>query len=309
MEVFSQEAILSAQRVWAAAQQALKAIFKSSSYDIWFTPLQPKGLVDETLYLETDNEFSEIWIRQNYLDYIKEAIYSTSGLTLNIKLLVAPKKEQSPPATPPPDQSEFVFNNASDDSEKSHQLLNPRYTFDNFIVGENNNFAHAAAIAVAKNLGKTHNPLFIYGGVGLGKTHLLHAIGHYSLENRKNIKIACVSTERFTNEFIEALQNNKLSKFRKKYRQTDLLLIDDIHFLEGKERIQEEFFFTFNALHEVRRQIVMTSDRPVGQIQNLEQRLVSRFEWGLIAELGKPGFETRVAILRKKEKQLSLIHI
>jgi chromosomal replication initiator protein len=184
--------------------------------------------------------------------------------------------------------------------------FNPRNTFDTFVVGGNNQFAHGAALAVAQAPGKSYNPLFLYGGVGLGKTHLLHAIGQHVAGHRKALRVAYVSSEKFTNEFIDAIQNNNLMRFRKRYRQTDVLLIDDIQFLSGKERIQEEFFHTFNALHEAHKQIVLTCDRPPNEIQGLEQRLVSRFEWGLSTDLQPPDVETRVAILRKKEKTMGV---
>lgn len=184
--------------------------------------------------------------------------------------------------------------------------LNAHYTFNSFVVGANNNYAHAAALAVAQAPGKVYNPLFIYGGVGLGKTHLLHAIGHHIISSKRGAKVAYISSEKFTNEFIDAIQNNTLIQFRKKYRMTDALLIDDIQFLSSKERIQEEFFHTFNALHESHKQIVMTCDRPANEIQNLAQRLVSRFEWGVVADLQTPDVETRLAILRKKEEMLGV---
>jgi chromosomal replication initiator protein len=184
--------------------------------------------------------------------------------------------------------------------------FNPKNTFEAFVVGSNNNFAHAAALAVAQAPGKSYNPLFLYGGVGLGKTHLLHAIGHYVVTHKKGAHVAYVSSEKFTNEYIDGIQNNQLVKFRKKYRQTDVLLIDDIQFLAGKERIQEEFFHTFNALHEAHRQIVLTCDRPASEIQNLEQRLVSRFEWGLVTDLQPPDVEMRLAILRKKAQLMGV---
>jgi len=178
--------------------------------------------------------------------------------------------------------------------------FNPKNTFETFVVGNNNNFSYAAALAVAQAPGKSYNPLFLYGGVGLGKTHLLHAIGQRVVASRKGARVAYVSSEKFTNEYIDAIQNNKLVAFRKKYRQTDVLLIDDIQFLAGKERIQEEFFHTFNALHESHKQIVLTCDRPASEIQNLEHRLVSRFEWGLVTDLQPPDVEMRLAILQKK---------
>jgi chromosomal replication initiator protein len=184
--------------------------------------------------------------------------------------------------------------------------MNPRNSFETFVVGANNQFAHAAALAVAQSPAKTYNPLFIYGGVGLGKTHLMQAIGQQVMDRKKNFKVMYLSSEKFTNEFIDAIQHNTLVKFRKRYRQSDLLLIDDIHFLAGKERSQEEFFHTFNTLFDGRKQIVMSSDRPASEIANLEQRLVSRFEWGLTAELQPPDIETRMAILRKK---VQILHV
>jgi chromosomal replication initiator protein len=184
--------------------------------------------------------------------------------------------------------------------------FNPKNTFETFVVGNNNNFAHAATLAVAQAPGKAYNPLFLYGGVGLGKTHLLHAVGQHVTAAKKGAKVAYVSSEKFTNEYIDALQNNQLAKFRKKYRQTDVLLIDDIQFLAGKERIQEEFFHTFNALHEAHKQIVLTCDRPASEIQGLEHRLVSRFEWGLVTDLQPPDVEMRLAILKKKADSLGI---
>jgi chromosomal replication initiator protein len=184
--------------------------------------------------------------------------------------------------------------------------FNPKNTFETFVVGENNNHAHAAAMAVAQSPGKSYNPLFLYGGVGLGKTHLLHAIGQHIAAGKKTARVTFLSSEKFTNEYIDAIQNNQLVRFRRKYRQADVLLIDDVQFLAGKERIQEEFFHTFNALHEARKQIVLTCDRPAAEIQNLEHRLVSRFEWGLVTEMQPPDVETRMAILRKKEKAMGV---
>jgi chromosomal replication initiator protein len=184
--------------------------------------------------------------------------------------------------------------------------MNPRNTFDSFVVGRNNEIAHAAARAVAESPAKSYNPLFMHGGVGLGKTHLMQAIGQHVFSTKKNAKVIYLSSEKFTNEFIDAIQNNTLVKFRKRYRQADVLLIDDIQFLAGKERSQEEFFHTFNTLFDGHKQIVLSSDRPPTEIVNLEQRLVSRFEWGLTAELQPPDVETRVAILRKKAAALNI---
>src|SRR5881394_1436506 len=184
--------------------------------------------------------------------------------------------------------------------------LNPRNTFESFVIGPNNEIAHAASLAVAQSPARTYNPLFIYGGVGLGKTHLMQAIGQYVLAKKKNVKVIYLSSELFINEFIDAIQHNNLVKFRKRYRQADLLCIDDIQFLGGKERSQEEFFHTFNTLFDGHKQIVLSSDRPASEISNLEHRLVSRFEWGLTAELQPPAIETRLAILRKKADAMQI---
>lgn len=184
--------------------------------------------------------------------------------------------------------------------------MNPRNTFETFVVGSNNQFAHGAAIAVAKSPSKTYNPLFVYGGSGLGKTHLLQAIGHFVIGSHKSSRVVYLSSEQFTNEFIDAIQHGTLVKFRKKYRYADILMIDDIQFLAGKERSQEEFFHTFNTLHDGHKQIVLSSDRPASEIEKLEQRLVSRFEWGMTAELQPPDIETRIAILKKKAESLNI---
>jgi len=297
-----------AEQIWTSTREQLQAILSPELYNLWFAPLRVVGMEKEWITVAVGDEFSEVWIRNNYLDIVQEVLFRVSGQPLKMKFQV------------PPDQPGGVMSaHKAGDSEKpvhskpvmkdttnemmtasGDLVLNPKYTFDTFVVGNNNHFAHAAAVAVAQSPGKSYNPLFVYGGVGLGKTHLLHAIGQHVVNHKKGARVAYLSSEKFTNEYIDAIQNNQLMRFRKKYRQTDLLLIDDIHFLAGKERIQEEFFHTLNALHENRKQIVMTSDRPVGEIQNLEQRLVSRFEWGLVTDLQAPDVETRVAILRKK---------
>jgi chromosomal replication initiator protein len=220
---------------------------------------------------------------------------------MQVRFKVGPGNPVNPAAaeTPRPHlKADFATSEKS--AATQEPSFNPKNTFETFVVGNNNNFAYAAAQAVAQSPGKSYNPLFLYGGVGLGKTHLLHAIGQHVAENKRGARVAYVSSEKFTNEYIDGIQNNQLVKFRKKYRQTDVLLIDDIQFLAGKERIQEEFFHTFNALHESHKQIVLTCDRPASEIQNLEQRLVSRFEWGLVTDLQPPDVEMRLAILNKK---------
>ncbi|HTL17559.1 MAG TPA: chromosomal replication initiator protein DnaA, partial [Patescibacteria group bacterium] len=253
------------------------------------------------------DNFSEGWLKDHYVGVLREAVARASGRQLEIQFEIGetgsgPKTATVAIAKPQP-QKPAPFESKAAQLEHN---FNPANNFETFVVGSNNNFAHAAALAVAKTPGKAYNPLFLYGGVGLGKTHLLHAIGHHVLTERKNARVAYLSSERFTNEYIEGIQNNQLGKFRSKYRQTDVLLIDDIQFLAGKERIQEEFFHTFNALHEAHKQIVLTCDRPAGEIHNLEQRLVSRFEWGLVTDLQPPDVEMRLAILRKKAQFLGL---
>ncbi|MEE2947890.1 MAG: chromosomal replication initiator protein DnaA, partial [Verrucomicrobiota bacterium] len=249
-----------------------------------------------------------VWLKDNYLELLQDVLAHITGKKLNIQLEIneAITDETSAQTTnaaskAAESQAQPAKRVASTKQRgSSEKPFNPKNTFSTFVVGDNNNFAHAAALAVAQSPGRSYNPLFLYGGVGLGKTHLLHAIGHNVLMENPKLKVSYLSSEKFTNKYIDAIQNNELTKFRRTYRKTDVLLIDDIQFLSGKERIQEEFFHTFNALHEAHKQIVMTCDRPANEIKNLEHRLVSRFEWGLVTDMQPPDFETRLAILRKK---------
>jgi chromosomal replication initiator protein len=296
----------SAETVWEAAQQSLRGMLNPDIYNLWFSPVKAGGLEDETLTLEVANDFCEVWLKDNYLGLIHDVLAQVTGQNLRVKFHV--NSNSATPATngtavlevkakvkPPADTLAFAFREST---------FNPKNTFESFVVGENNNHAHAAAVAVAQSPGKSYNPLFLYGGVGLGKTHLLHAIGQHVAASKKTSRIIYLPAEKFTNEYIDAIQNNQLVRFRRRYRLADVLLIDDVQFLAGKERIQEEFFHTFNALHESHKQIVLTCDRPAAEIQNLEQRLVSRFEWGLVTEMQPPDVETRLAILRKKAKAM-----
>ena len=293
----------SAEKIWASAQATLRGMLNQDIYNLWFASLRATALDGEIITIEVPNDFSEVWLKDNYLGLLRDALGQASGQPLEIKFHAA---NTAAPIRPLPDTSKAERAAPVETIERGVPAkdlpFNPKNTFDTFVVGNNNTFAHAAAMAVAQSPGKSYNPLFFYGGVGLGKTHLLHAIGHYVSTHKKGAKVTYVSTEKFTNEFIDAIQNNQLVKFRRKYRQSDVFLIDDIQFLSGKERIQEEFFHTFNTLHESRKQIVLTCDRPASEIQGLEQRLVSRFEWGLVTDLQPPDVETRLAILRKKEK-------
>ncbi len=297
----------STETIWAAAQETLRTLLNAEIYNLWFAPIRAVGLDGDQFMLEVANDFCEVWLKDNYLGLVQDAVRQVSGLPLRVRFKVGqPLAASAKPESAPAKGRNHEETSLDRTAAKAEFVLNPRNTFDTFVVGTNNNFAHAAALAVAQAPGKSYNPLFLYGGVGLGKTHLLHAIGHHVIEHKRGARVAYISSERFTNEYIDGIQNNQLVRFRKKYRQTDVLLIDDIQFLAGKERIQEEFFHTFNALHEAHKQIVLTCDRPAGEIQGLEQRLVSRFEWGLMTDLQPPDVETRTAILRKKEQALGL---
>jgi chromosomal replication initiator protein len=291
----------SAEKIWVAAQEQLRSMLTGDTYNLWFAPLRASAQEDNSITLEVANDFCEVWLKDNYMVLLQEVIAHASGRQLQVKFKVGSGSSSDRLAAQPTlarkKAAEPIPEQAAVNQEPG---FNPKNTFDTFVVGNNNNFSYAAALAVAQSPGKSYNPLFLYGGVGLGKTHLLHAIGHYVAAHKKGARVAYLSSEKFTNEYIDGIQNNQLARFRKKYRQTDVLLIDDIQFLTGKERIQEEFFHTFNALHEAHKQIVMTCDRPASEIQNLEQRLMSRFEWGLVTDLQPPDVEMRLAILKKK---------
>ncbi|HXC99813.1 MAG TPA: chromosomal replication initiator protein DnaA [Verrucomicrobiae bacterium] len=307
---------VTAEKIWAAAQQQLRSMLNTDMYNLWFAPLRVEALENDCLSLEVANDFCEVWLKDNYIGLLQEVLTRSAGRAILVKFKVVPGKNGATSMTGNPSVAEAATAAATSAKSKSADTasekapgdlgFNSKNTFDTFVVGNNNNFAHAAALAVAQAPGKSYNPLFLYGGVGLGKTHLLHAIGHHVLGSRKGARVAYVSSEKFTNEYIDAIQNNQLVKFRKRYRQSEVLLIDDIQFLAGKERIQEEFFHTFNALHESHKQIVLTCDRPASEIQNLEQRLVSRFEWGLVTDLQPPDIETRLAILKKKARSMGV---
>jgi chromosomal replication initiator protein len=296
----------SAEKIWSSAQEQLRSILTADIYNLWFAPLRAATLDGSHIVLEVANDFSEVWLKDNYLGLLQDALTVAAGHPLQAKFNV---KSTSAVSLPPAKEvaSKPKPNAVTQDrSVTSEWSFNPKNTFDTFVVGNNNNFSYAAALAVAQAPGKSYNPLFLYGGVGLGKTHLLHAIGQYVASHKKGARVGYVSSEKFTNEYIDGIQNNQLVRFRKKYRQTDVLLIDDIQFLAGKERIQEEFFHTFNALHEAHKQIVLTCDRPASEIQNLEHRLVSRFEWGLVTDLQPPDVEMRLAILKKKAQLMGV---
>ncbi|RFC42841.1 MAG: chromosomal replication initiator protein [Verrucomicrobia bacterium] len=286
-----------AESLWTDVAETLRAEVSTDTFRRWFEDVRAVALDDTSLTLCVPNSIHQLWIESNYQSLLRSALMLATGKGREILFVF----DTSTPASPErlPEEIEDSQPAASNKPPVSNGL-NPRNTFGSFVVGANNQFAHAACSAVAAGPGKTYNPLFIYSGVGLGKTHLMHAIGHHILANKKNAKVMYITSEHFTNEFIEAIQTGTLAKFRKRYRQAEVLLIDDIQFLAGKERSQEEFFHTFNALFDGHKQIVLSSDRPPSEIANLEGRLVSRFEWGLTAEMQPPDVETRTAILRKK---------
>lgn len=297
----------SADKIWSTAQEQLRGLLSADIYNLWFAPLRPCAQDQNSIVLEVADDFCEVWLKDNYLSLLQEVLAVASGRHLQVRFKVSSADSAllaSPIISPKVKQTESL---AERNSAAQDLNFNPKNTFETFVVGNNNNFSYAAALAVAQAPGKSYNPLFLYGGVGLGKTHLLHAIGQHVTAHKKGARVAYLSSERFTNEYIDGIQNNQLARFRKKYRQTDVLLIDDIQFLAGKERIQEEFFHTFNALHEAHKQIVLTCDRPASEIQNLEHRLVSRFEWGLVTDLQPPDVEMRLAILHKKAQLMGVV--
>ncbi|WP_092264586.1 chromosomal replication initiator protein DnaA [Deinococcus reticulitermitis] len=291
------------QEIWADVLAYVRKNVSDLEYTTWFAPVKPLGVQEGSLLLGVRNSFTKDWFRDHYLELLLAALRSLGAEQPQISFQVLPAAQDAlllpsdlpPPAAPPSPPLPRSPAAAPGDNRRT---LNPKYTFENFVVGPNNNLAHAAALAVAESPGKAYNPLFIYGDVGLGKTHLMHAVGHYLAERFPDKRIEYVSTETFTNELINAIREDKTTQFRNRYRSVDLLLVDDIQFLAGKERTQEEFFHTFNALYESNKQIILSSDRPPKDIQTLEGRLRSRFEWGLITDIQSPEFETRVAILK-----------
>jgi chromosomal replication initiator protein len=293
--------------IWNDACKQLKGILSGDIYDRWIAVIQCLEITGSTMRLAVANDFYKDWLEENYFPMIRKAVMIVSGEEMDITLEVDSScfdvvKEE----TEPEQHAPISLPSLGLGSKKPSHNLNPNYTFDSYVVGASNQFAHAAALAAANSPSRTYNPLFLYGGVGLGKTHLMQAIGNHMATKKPRAKICYITCESFTNEYIEALQNNSVSAFRKKYRKIDMLMIDDIQFLDGKARLQEEFFHTFNTLFESHKQIVLTSDRTPSEMAGLAPRLISRFEWGLVTELGKPDVETRTAILRKKAELLNL---
>jgi len=292
-------------QLWTKISVALKPQVSVDTFKRWFSAVKLTNATADEVTLLVPNNIYQFWIESNHMPALQAAIASVSNGPRAVKFICAVDTSGgSDAADPEPPLSAKA--QAAAARSNTTPGLNARNTFESFVVGPNNEIAHAASLAVAQSPAKTYNPLFIYGGVGLGKTHLMQAIGQYIGARTKNTRVMYLSSELFINEFIDAIQHNNLVKFRKRYRQADLLLIDDIHFLGGKERSQEEFFHTFNTLFDGHKQIVLSSDRPASEIANLEHRLVSRFEWGLTAELQPPDVETRMAILRKKARTLKI---
>jgi len=280
--------------IWLQIRGEIEKRIDQKSYETWFEPTVYIGQENDTLYIKVPNSYFKDWLSFHYSSLINSCSRNLHNKAYDIKYIY----DDSP--------TSFMRRSPQDRRTKHGSLLNPNlnpnYTFENFVVGSCNQFAHAAASAVVKNPAKSYNPLYIYGGAGLGKTHLMNAIGHHVLKDNRRIKVLYITTEKFMNDLINHLQYGKVLDFRQKYRSIDVLLMDDIHYLSGRERTKEEFFHTFNHLYDSQKQIVITSDCPPKEIPNLEERFSSRFEWGLIADLKPPDIETRIAILKKKSE-------
>ncbi len=305
---FSQKEL---DHIWKKTLEKIKDQITNPSFNTWFSETKAVMTTAENqLVLQVPNSFIQEWIESQYTDLIEEILTNLTGNEWTL-ILLTPKEvkkfEENKKESTNDKEKESEIEPINEDSNKNNYEselkqngFNPKYTFDTFVVGNSNRFAHAASLAVAEAPAKAYNPLFIYGDVGLGKTHLMQAIAHFILKNNPDYKVVYVSSETFTNELINSIKDDSTVDFRDKYRNIDILLVDDIQFLAGKERTQEEFFHTFNTLHESNRQLIISSDRPPKEIPTLEERLRSRFEWGLITDIQKPDLETRIAILRKK---------
>jgi chromosomal replication initiator protein len=297
---------MKAQQLWNRILAALKDEVNPQIFNSWFGNLAPVDLDEKGLLLEAPHSFIRDWIEENYISTLTSTARNITGKEFSVRIRV---NEALPLST---DSAPSVLGTAADKEPHqaapppvspqvpNHSTLNPKYTFDTFVVGSSNQFAHAAALAVAEQPARSYNPLFIYGGVGLGKTHLMHAIGHIAKERNSRVRLCYLSSEQFMNELINSLRFDRMPQFRETYRNMDILLVDDIQFIAGKERTQEEFFHTFNSLFDSHKQIVVSSDKFPREIPDLEERLRSRFEWGLIADIQAPDLETKIAILEKK---------
>ncbi len=297
--------------LWDQALTRIQRELPSQAYETWFQPTRAVSSTPTALIIEVPNPFFRDWIASHYAELIHRILEDVSSSKVRVEYAIASQtnlKVPVPPTPGPGDSSGRPAPWATSMDPQEHSAsspvqkpsLNPRYVFDEFVIGPSNRFAHAAALAVSDSPAKAYNPLFIYGGVGLGKTHLMQAIGHRLQERFPRARCLYLSSERFTNQLISAIQNRSTASFRERFRSADVLLIDDIQFIGGKESTQEGFFHTFNALYDAHKQIVLSSDRPPKELRGVEERLVSRFEWGLVADVQPPDLETRVAILRKK---------
>jgi len=276
---------------WSDCLDVFKNEVTPIAFSTWFSPIVPLEAQKDKVILSVDNELSKDMLEKRFIEIVKSALYTVTKNIYEVEIVVGGQKNNI-------QKKENVQN------PRSAQLIpfaaNPKYTFDNFVVGNSNKFAHAASLAVAESPATAYNPLFLYGGAGLGKTHLMHAIANYAKESNPDLNVVYVSSEKFTNDMINAIRDDQRNEFRDKYRSVDLLLVDDVQFIGGKESTQEEFFHTFNALHDANKQIVLTSDRSPKEISTLSERLRTRFYWGLISDIQPPDYETRIAILKKK---------
>ena len=292
------------QELWNEVLETIKKELSPQAYNSWFSQTKVVKLDGNGLIISAPGDFCKDWLEKHYTEFIKDVLKRTIGLddSLKIEFRTADQIISTPSLSTPKKK----IKKSETFSKNNKIVLTPKYTFDNFVVGSGNRFAHAACLAVAQSPSKSYNPLFVSGGVGLGNTHLIQAIGRYITQKNGKTKVLYISSEKFTNEMIDSIRDDRTVAFRDKYRSVDVLLIDDIQFLAGKERTQEEFFHTFNTLYDSNKQIVITSDRPPKDIPTLENRLISRFEWGLITDIQPPDLETRIAILRKKAQAENL---
>lgn len=294
---------LEKEELIAKIKEVLKPELTQISYETWIVPLGIRSIDGNHIVFTTNSEFQQDFIENKYRSLIFNTLKFITNMEWTFSVVDVSKENKL-------EDSEIISENSNEnlaEIESNKSTLNSKYTFETFVVGNNNRFAHAAALAVGNEPSNAYNPLFLYGGVGLGKTHLMHAIGNRIIENNRKANVLYVTSEKFTNQLINAIKDNKNEMFRNKYRTIDVLLIDDIQFIAGKERVQEEFFHTFNALYEEGKQIIISSDKPPRDIQFLEDRLKSRFEWGLLADISCPDYETRLAILRKKAQDENII--
>ena len=294
------------EELFRQAKELIKDELSSIAYDTWILPLKLISIDDERITIRSNTDYNANFLGKRFGDLIINTFKYLTNKERALTIIYNDEKtnmEMKDEVVPSDSENEEL----DSEIELSNKILNPKYTFDTFVVGNNNRFAQAAALAVADKPSEAYNPLFLYGGVGLGKTHLMHAIGNRILKNYRNYKILYVTSEKFTNHMINAIKDNKMEVFRNQYRKIDVLLIDDIQFIAGKKQVQEEFFHTFNELYEEKKQIIISSDRPPKEIQLLEDRLKSRFEWGLLADISCPDYETRLAILRRKAKKEKIL--